>query len=68
MIHDTICGFNLTPNEFEMACKKAVEERNEEPIADYVTRFDATTGEIKTVPFSVGMVAPSREKAIMESK
>ena len=38
--------FDLSSDEFDEACKKAVAERNAEPVTDYVTRFDATTGKV----------------------
>ncbi len=38
--------FDLSSDEFDEACKKAVAERNAEPVTNYVTRFDATTGKV----------------------
>ena len=45
---------DLSSAEFEEACKKAVAERNEEPVADCVTRIDAATGKIRSVQFGLG--------------
>ena len=41
--------FDLSSDEFDAACKKAVEERNAEAVTDYVTRFDIETGRIMKV-------------------
>lgn len=38
--------FDLSSDEFDLACKKAVAQRNNEPVVDYVTRFDKTTGKV----------------------
>ena len=47
--------YDLTSDEFDAACKKAVAERNMEAVIDYVTRFDAETGKVMKV-FSDGRV------------
>ena len=41
--------FDLSSDEFDAACKKAVEERNAEAVTDYVTRVDIETGRIMKV-------------------
>ena len=41
--------YDLSSDEFDAACKKAVEERNTEAVTDYVTRFDIETGKIMKV-------------------
>lgn len=38
--------FDMTPEEIEAACKKAVAERDGNPTMDYVTRLDENTGRI----------------------
>lgn len=43
--------FDLSSDEFEDACKKAVAEREDGFVAEYVTRFDPETGKlIKSYP------------------
>ena len=39
-------AFDYTSDEFDSFCKEAVAKRNYEPITDYVTRFDQTTGKV----------------------
>lgn len=41
--------FELDSAAFETACKKAVAERNTEPVTNYVTRFDAESGRLTKV-------------------
>lgn len=38
--------FDITPEEIEAACKKAVAEREGNPTMDYVTLLDESTGRI----------------------
>lgn len=38
--------FDMTPEEVETACKKAVAEREGNPTMDYVTLLDESTGRI----------------------
>lgn len=38
--------YDMSSDEFESACIKAVESRNSEPVTDYVTRFDRATGRV----------------------
>ena len=41
--------FDMTSEEFDAACKKAVAERNAQPVMNCVTRFDSETGKIMKV-------------------
>ena len=41
--------YDMSSDEFEAACIKAVEERNNGPVTDYVTRFDRETGKLMKV-------------------
>ena len=36
--------FDLTPEEFETACREAVAHREDVPTMDYVTRYDQEKG------------------------
>ena len=38
--------FDMSSDEFDLACKKAVAERDSTPATDYVTRFDAAAGKV----------------------
>ena len=38
--------FDLSSDEFEVACKKAVAERDSGPVKEYVTRLDPETGKL----------------------
>lgn len=38
--------FDLSSDEFDAACKKAVAARNSKPVTDHVTRFDAASGKV----------------------
>ncbi len=41
--------FDLSSDEFEAACKKAVAERDNGPVIGYVTRLDHETGRLTKV-------------------
>lgn len=45
--HKTV--FDMSSDEFEEACRKAVAEREAFPTMDYVTRLDPTTGQLMKV-------------------
>ena len=38
--------FELSSDEFEAACRKAVAERDDGPVEEYVTRLDPETGRL----------------------
>ena len=38
--------FDLSSDEFEAACRKAVAERDDGPMEEYVTRLDPETGKL----------------------
>lgn len=38
--------FDLSSDEFDLACKKAVAERDNGPVAPYVTRLDPENGKL----------------------
>jgi antitoxin component of RelBE/YafQ-DinJ toxin-antitoxin module len=42
--------FDLSSDDFEQACRKAVAERDDTvPVTDYITRFDLETGKVVKV-------------------
>ena len=41
--------FDMSSEEFDAACKKAVAERDSKPVLNCVTRFDRETGKIMKV-------------------
>jgi antitoxin component of RelBE/YafQ-DinJ toxin-antitoxin module len=42
--------FDLSSDDFEQACRKAVAERDDTvPVTDYITRFDTETGKVVKV-------------------